>query len=168
MRKPPRCSPVVGVLMASALAGCSSLGGWTGAIAGVATGTFSSNPAVGLAVGVTVKAATDAEMRRLFRGMQSEEQDRIAETAGALQVGDRRPWQVHHPFHYADHDGEVQVLATIDNALAVCKEVLFSVVSGDGDSLTPEWFVTQTCRQSDGRWRWAAAEPAVGRWGALQ
>jgi len=168
MRRPTRCSPAVIVLLASSVAGCGSVGGWTGAIAGIATGTFSSNPAVGLAVGVTVKAATDAEMKRLFRGMQSEEQDRIAETAGALEVGDRQQWQVHHPFHYADHGGEVQVLATIDNALAVCKEVLFSVVGGDSDSPTREWFVTQICQQSDGRWRWAAAEPAIGRWGALQ
>jgi len=29
-------------------------------------------------------------------------------------------------------------------------------------------FITQTCKQSDGQWRWAAAEPAVARWGNLQ
>ena len=33
---------------------------------------------------------------------------------------------------------------------------------------TRQCFVTQTCRQSDGQWRWAAADPAVARWGTLQ
>lgn len=156
------------VLQAVALAGCSSVGGFAGAVAGVATGTFSTNPAVGVAVGVSVKAATDAEMNRIFRRMHSDEQDRIAQIAGSLEVGDRRDWAVHHLFSYGDEAGEVQVLASIDNALASCKSVLFSVISGDREAPAREWFVTQTCRQSDGRWRWAAAEPATRRWGALQ
>ncbi|HEX7689714.1 MAG TPA: hypothetical protein VF453_18560 [Burkholderiaceae bacterium] len=162
-----RWTPAVAAL-ASALAGCSSIGGFTGAVAGAATGTFSSNPTVGVAVGVSVKAATDAAMNRVFRGMQSDEQDRIAELAGQLDVGDRRSWQVHHLFSYGDEAGELQVLGSIDNALASCKEVLFSVAGGKRDAPTRQWFVTQTCRQSDGRWRWAAAEPATGRWGSLQ
>jgi hypothetical protein len=156
------------VALASALAGCSSVGGFTGAVAGAATGTFSSNPAVGVAVGVSVKAATDAAMNRVFRGMQADEQDRIAEIAGNLQVGDRQAWRVHHLFSYGDEAGEVQVLGSIDNALATCKEVLFSVAGGKPDAPTRQWFVTQACRHSDGHWRWAAAEPATRRWGTLQ
>ena len=155
-------------LLAIGLAGCDSIGGFTGAVAGVATGTFSSNPAVGVAVGVAVKAATDAEMHRVFRDMQSDEQDRLAEIAGNMNVGERRSWKVHHLFSYGDEAGEVQVLGRIDNALASCREVLFSVMTKQRDTPTREWFVTQTCQQSDGHWRWAAAEPAVDRWGTLQ
>lgn len=163
-----RWPPVAALLAAAAVSGCSSVGGFAGAVAGIATGTFSANPAVGVAVGVTVKAATDAEMNRVLRNMQSDEQDHIAGIAGGLAVGDRQAWQVRHLFSYADEAGEVQVLASIDNALARCKQVLFSVDGGKRDAPTREWFVTQTCQQSDGRWRWAAAEPATRRWGTLQ
>ncbi len=155
-------------LLAIGLAGCDSIGGFTGAVAGIATGTFSSNPAVGVAVGVSVKAATDAEMHRVFRNMQSDEQERIAEIAGNLALGERRSWNVHHLFSFGDESGEVQVLGRIDNALASCREVLFSVMTKERDAPVRKWFVTQTCQQSDGRWQWAAAEPAVQRWGTLQ
>ena len=168
MSRGGRLSAALAGPLALAVAGCTSVGGFTGAVAGVATGTFSSNPAVGVAVGVSVKAATDAAMNRAFRGMQADEQDRIAEIAGGLGIGERRSWQVHHWFSYGDEAGEVQVLASIDNALATCKEVLFSVVGKEQGAPKRDWFVTQACVQSDGRWRWAAAEPATGRWGTLQ
>ncbi|HEY9010144.1 MAG TPA: hypothetical protein VIN06_03925 [Devosia sp.] len=155
-------------LLAAALAGCSSIGGIAGAVAGTATGTFSSNPAVGLAVGVSVKAGTDATMRRVFRGMQADEQARIAEVAGNLDPGARQPWKVHHLFSFGDEAGDLQVLGGIDNALTSCKEVLFSVNSGRKEAPSAEWFITPVCRQSDGHWRWAASEPATGRWGTLQ
>ncbi len=155
-------------LLAATLAGCDSIGGFAGAVAGVATGTFTSNPAVGLAVGVSVKATTDATMHRVFRNMQADEQDRIAEIAGGLELGESRPWQVHHLFSYGDEAGELRVVDRIDNALASCKQVLFSVTGGKKDAPTRDWFITQECLQSDGRWRWAAAEPAIARWGTLQ
>jgi hypothetical protein len=45
--------------------------------------------------------------------------------------------------------------------LAQCREVMF-ITDGVG---VP--FITQICHDSD-RWHWAAAEPAVDRWGTLQ
>jgi len=155
-------------LLAGMLAGCSSIGGIAGAVAGTATGTFSSNPAVGLAVGVTVKAGTDAALRRVFRRMQADEQDRIADVAGDLEAGGRHSWEVHHLLSFGDQAGDMEVLGGIDNALAACKQVLFSVNGGNRDAPTREWFVTQVCRRSDGHWRWAASEPATDRWGTLQ
>jgi len=158
----------IAALLALALAGCSSIGGFTGAVAGVATGTFSSNPAVGVAVGVSVKAATDATMNRVFRSLQSDEQDRIAEIAGNLNVGDRRAWKVHHLFSYGDEAGELLVLRSVDNALTSCKEIMFSVMSGKKELPIREWFITQACQRSNGQWHWAAAEPSTKRWGTLQ
>jgi len=158
----------IAALLAASLAGCDTIGGIAGAVTGAATGTFSSNPAVGLAVGVSVKAGTDAAMHRVFRHMQADEQDRIAEMAGHLEIGVRQPWSVHHLFSYGDESGEMQVVDRIDNALASCRNVLFSVRGGRKDAPTREWFMTQACQQSDGRWRWAAAEPATARWGTLQ
>ncbi len=161
-------APLAGLVLAGALAGCSSVGGFTGAIAAAATGTATSNPAIGIGVGIAVRAATDAALRRVLRDMQSDEQDRIAAIAGDMRVGEERSWDIHHKIPFNDERGELRVVGAIDNALATCKEVLFSVAGGSKKAPTRQWFVTQTCREADGQWRWAAAEPAVARWGALQ
>ncbi len=150
------------------LTGCSSIGGFTGAIAGAASGAATTNPAIGVGVGIAVQAATDAAFQKIFRDMQTDEQDRIAALAGDMRVGEQRDWDIHHFLPFTDERGALRIVAATDNALTTCKEVLFSVVGGSKEAPSHQWFVTQTCRQSDGQWRWAAAEPAVGRWGALQ
>jgi hypothetical protein len=150
-----------------ALSGCSSLGGFTGAAAGIATGAATSNPAVGIGVGVAVQAATDYAVQTVFRTMQHSEQDLIANAAGNLAIGEKRSWAVHHTLSFGDEHGELQVIGEIHNALAQCKEVGFSVIGGKKDAPTSQWFITQVCR-SEGKWQWAAAEPAVERWGTLQ
>jgi hypothetical protein len=61
----------------------------------------------------------------------------------------------------------VQVTELIKNPLADCKGLLFSVASGKGPSATSAWYATTACRQGK-QWKWAAAEPAVARWGNLQ
>lgn len=157
-----------GLVCAGLTSGCGSIGGFAGAIAGAASGTVTSNPAVGVGVGIAVQAATDSAFRRIFRDMQTDEQDRIAAIAGAMSVGQQRTWAIHYMIPFNDERGELRVVGVIDNALATCKEVLFSVAGGKERAPTRQWFVTQTCRQSDGQWRWAAAEPAVARWGTLQ
>ncbi len=161
-------TPSAGLVLVGLLSGCSSIGGFAGAVAAAASGTLTSNPAIGLGVGVAVQAATDTAFRRIFRDMQADEQDRIAAIAGAMDVGEQRTWDIHHAIPFNDERGELRVVGAIDNALATCKEVLFSVADGTKEAPTRQWFVTQTCRRSDGQWRWAAAEPAVARWGALQ
>lgn len=150
------------------VAGCSSIGGFTGAVAAAASGTLTSNPAIGLGIGIAVQTATDTAFRKVFRDMQAAEQDRIAALAGSMDVGEQRVWDIHHRLPFSDERGELRVVGAIDNALATCKEVLFSVADGAKEPAARQWFVTQTCRHSDGRWRWAAAEPAVARWGTLQ
>ena len=156
------------VTCAGLLVGCSSIGGFVGAVAGAASGTVTTNPAVGVGVGIAVQAATDAAFQRIFREMQANEQNRIAATAGALNIGEAQAWNIHHTMPFTDEHGELRVVGVIENALASCKEVMFSVAGGSKNAPTRQWFLTQTCRQSDGQWRWAAAEPAVARWGALQ
>ena len=155
-------------LLAGLLGGCSSIGGFTGAIVGAASGTLTTNPAVGVGVGIAVQAATDSAFQKVFRDMQSDEQDRIADIAGNMRVGQQRNWDIHHTMPFSDERGELRVVGVSYNALTTCKEVMFSVAGGSDEAPTSRWFVTQTCRQSDGRWRWAAAEPAVARWGTLQ
>lgn len=155
-------------LLAAGLAGCGSVGGISGAATGIATGSVTGNPAVGVAVGVATRAAVDDAMDRIYREMQNGEQDRIAMLAGELPKGERRPWTFHHGLPRLSEGGELEVVGESTNALTTCREVLFSVVVEKKDQRAEQWFVTQTCLQPDGRWRWAAAEPATRRWGVLQ
>ncbi|CAN5903703.1 lipoprotein [soil metagenome] len=154
--------------LALCLAGCGSIGAITGAVAGVTAGSASTNPAVGIGVGIAVQAATDAAIQTVFRNMQGAEQDRIATLAGTMAIGETRAWDIHHALPFSDERGELQVLGAIDNALASCREVMFSVVDGKPDAPSHRRFIAQMCRQSDGEWKWAVAEPAVKRWGNLQ
>jgi hypothetical protein len=55
----------------------------------------------------------------------------------------------------------------IATPLASCKELVFSVDSGNGADFRREWYATQVC-QNGQHWKWALAEPAVERWGSLQ
>jgi len=160
------------LLLAAALtmSGCSTIGGLTGAAAGIASGSFTSNPAIGIAVSVSVKAATDAQVKKLLRSLQQDEQDEIAALAGAMAPGEIRQWQVRHLIPYGNSQGDMQVTRMIDTPLASCKEVMFTVVDRKDDRPAEEaaraWFSTNICRQ-DKRWKWAIAEPAVERWGSL-
>lgn len=168
-----RASGVSTIALASlialgSLSGCSSIGGFVGAAGGIAAGTVSSNPAVGVGVGIAVKAATDTAVASVMRDMQRSEQDRIANLAGAAPIGQRQPWSVHHWIPFNDEHGELEVVADLDNALAPCRTVMFSVIGGKKKAPTENWFATQTCQQPDGHWKWATAEPAVARWGNLQ
>lgn len=155
------------LLMALAVSGCNSIGGFAGAAAGVATGAVTSNPAVGYAVGIGVQAVTDATTKYIFRNWQKGEQDEIAAVVGNLDVGYSSRWNIVHTIPYANEHGEVHVVRTIDTPLALCKEVIMSVDSGEGDKLKRAWYTGSACRSND-VWRWAVAEPAVERWGSLQ
>ncbi|WP_217362940.1 hypothetical protein [Roseicella sp. DB1501] len=155
------------LLAASLLGGCSSFGDIVGAATGTAAAAGSGNPALGVAVGVGANAVANWGWRRLTRRWHTSEQEAIALAAGEAPIGEARPWQVRHSLPIGNEQGEVRVLRVIETPLATCREILFSVDEGEGAKLTREWYVTSLCRQETG-WRWAAAEPAVERWGSLQ
>lgn len=165
-----RLGAVGGALLlvaAVTLSGCSSIGGFAGAAAGIASGAATANPAVGFAIGIGVQAATDATTKYVFRHWQKTEQDEIAAVIGNLEVGQSRRWAIVHRISYRNEHGEVQVTGLIDTPLALCKEVILSVDTGEGAQLTRAWYTGSACRSSD-VWKWAVAEPAVERWGSLQ
>lgn len=151
------------LLSAGMLAGCSSAGGIVGGIAGIATGAATTNPAVGYAVAVGVEAGTNATVKYVTRKLHQGEQDAISAAAGTAAPGVPVAWEVEHslPFGYADAKGKVEVVREIDSPLARCRELALTV---EGDAQT---FLGMICRQDSG-WKWANAEPATARWGALQ
>jgi hypothetical protein len=151
----------------TALGGCTTAGGFAGAAAGIATGTFTSNPAIGLGIGVAVQASTDAAIARYSRGRHQFEQDNIAAVVGPLEVGERRQWEVRHTIPIGNERGEAMVTRLIENPLTTCKEIAFTVVDGEGEKQKITAFTSAVCA-SGGGWKWASAEPAVTRWGSLQ
>ncbi|HZZ13527.1 MAG TPA: hypothetical protein VFE79_22800 [Paraburkholderia sp.] len=147
--------------------GCASVGAASGAAAGVASGLVTSNPAIGIGVGIAVQAATDEAVGHFMRTMHTDQQDMIAALAGAMPVGETRPWAIKHTLPIENGHGEVRVTRAFGSALALCKEFVFSVQDGDGPSAHADWYMASACQQDKG-WKWASAEPAVERWGNLQ
>jgi hypothetical protein len=154
-------------LAVAPLAGCNSLGDLVGAVSGTAATAGSANPALGIAIGVSTRAVADYGIRYVARRWHRSEQDALAATIGAMEVGEMRPWQVRHDLPIGNEQGEVRLLRLVNTPLAQCKDALFSLSSGNGAEASRQWFVTSACRQGEA-WKWAAAEPATERWGSLQ
>jgi hypothetical protein len=146
------------------LSGCNAVPQITGIVAGGISGGATGNPAVGFAVGVGTVAITDYTFKRVTRSWHRGEQDAIAATAGPLDAGGRAAWRIVHSLPIGNEHGDLAVVRQIDNPLAPCKQVVFSVVDSDEP---PAWYTADICRQGD-HWKWATAEPAVARWGFLQ
>jgi hypothetical protein len=143
------------------LGGCNLIPAAAGVAAGGGTAAATGNPVVGYAVGLGVRAAGDEVLKYYVRVRQNAEQDAIAQVAGMSSLGERRRWEIRHTVPIGNARGSLSVIAEIPNPLAQCRQVMFITDGVDSP------FITQVCRDSD-RWHWAAAEPAVDRWGNLQ
>jgi hypothetical protein len=158
-----------------ACSACSSLyseGAVTGAgIGGAAIASkVTSNAAVATGIGLGAVAAAKAGVQYSERVVHRNTQDSIAKAAGPLDVGGVAPWSIVHSFPIEDDQhGRVTVSRTISSGALDCKEIVFSV---DQDATKDKaassaFFVASVCRDGD-TWKWASAEPATERWGALQ
>ena len=154
------------VLAAAPLGGCSSVADLAGAITGTAATAGSANPALGIAIGVGTRAVADYGLRYASRRWHGTEQDALASTIGAMEIGETRPWQVRHSLPFGAGQGEVRVVRAIDTPLAQCKEALFRLGAADAVAAT-RWYLASACRRGQD-WKWASAEPATERWGSLQ
>jgi hypothetical protein len=159
----------------SALSGCSSLyseGAVAGAgIAGAAVaGKVTSNAAVATGIGLGAVAAARAGVQYSERVVHRNTQDGIARVAGPLDVGAIAPWSVTHSFPIEDDEhGRVTVSRAISTGALDCKEIVFSVDQNATKNVpaSSAFFVASICRDGN-NWKWASAEPATERWGALQ
>jgi hypothetical protein len=149
------------------LAGCNSTSQVAAVVTGGAAGAATASPAVGFAVGVAVDAGANYVLRYYGRTRQGAEQDAIAQVAGDLPVGTEAAWKIEHTIPIGNEHGRLRITRTIDSPLATCKEVVFSVENGTQPSARRDWYITDICKTA-GDWKWAAAEPAVQRWGVLQ
>ncbi|MFM0070403.1 hypothetical protein PQQ86_04420 [Paraburkholderia sediminicola] len=163
------------VAITSALSGCSSLyseGATAGAgIAGAALAAkVTSNAAVATGIGLGALAAARAGVQYSERVVHKNTQDGIAKIAGPLDVGAIAPWSVTHSVPIEDDEhGRVTVSRTISAGALDCKEIVFSVdqTATKNVPASSAFYVASICRDGD-NWKWASAEPATERWGALQ
>src|ERR1044072_2066598 len=163
------------VAVTSALSGCSSLsseGATTSAgIAGAAlaaevTSTAAGAPGTGLGAGAAARAAVQSSERVVHKNPQ----DGIARIAGPLEVGAVAPWSVTHSMPIEDDEhGRVTVSRAISTGALDRKEIVFSVdqTATKNVPASSAFYVASICRDGD-NWKWASAEPATERWGALQ
>ncbi|HEX7907095.1 MAG TPA: hypothetical protein VF534_03265 [Paraburkholderia sp.] len=166
---------VLAVAITSALSGCSSVyseGATAGAgIAGAALAAkVTSNAAVATGIGLGAVAAARAGVQYSERVVHKNTQDGIAKIAGPLDVGAIAPWSVTHSMPIEDDEhGRVTVSRTISAGALDCKEIVFSVdqTATKNVPASSAFYVASICRDGD-NWKWASAEPATERWGALQ
>ena len=122
-------------------------------------------------IGIGVSAAARAGLQYARRRVHRDTQDAVATAAGALPPGQVGRWNVSHTVPIEnDEQGQIVVTREVGGGSFQCREVVFSVETADRerpDGLRRAFYTAMTCRDGD-RWRWASAEPAVERWGALQ
>lgn len=144
------------------LPGCHTIADVAGIVSAAGTGSATANPAVGIAVGIGVRAGVDELVKYVVRKRETGEQDAIADVAGSAPLGEPRRWEIRHDIPIGNERGELEAVREFRTPLTTCREIVFSVVDD-----TRELYTTTLCRGPD-RWKWAAAEPAVERWGYLQ
>lgn len=170
-----RLLPYACVLLPSlcTLAGCGPLlSASTSDVAGIAgagiAGAVTKSPAAATGIGLGVAAGSNAALQFVERDVHGREQDRIAEAAGRLKPGMIGTWDVVHdiPIESNEH-GEVMVTQVLGSAAFRCKAIVFSVDT-EKDKKVSRAFYTATVCWDGKQWKWATAEPATARWGALQ
>jgi hypothetical protein len=129
-------------------------------------GALTANPAIGIGVGVVVRAGMAETLGHVARVRRAAEQQAIVAAIADARGGERRTWSVDREIS-GDAHGEVRVNRVIETPIAVCKEFAFTVSRAEGAVALGDWFTSVAC--FDGQdWKWAIAEPAVERWANLQ
>jgi hypothetical protein len=161
------------MLLLAQLAGCGSvLTEGTADLSGIAGAGAASvvtrSAALATGIGLGVRSIANSGLEYVERVVHRAEQDRIAEAAGPLGVGEVADWSVKHAVPVEpDEHGAVTVTRTFGTAEFSCKEIVFSV-DGEAHGAPTRDFYTATICADGAAWQWATAEPATSRWGALQ
>lgn len=164
---------ILSALILGVLSGCSSvLQAGSADVAGVAGAGLATaitrNAAVATGIGLGIAAGANAGLQYAERRVHRTEQDQIAASAGGLAPGVVGHWSVTHSFPIeANEHGDLVVVRELGNDAFICREILFSVEDGTKEKPTRAFYTAAVC-EDGGIWKWATAEPATERWGALQ
>ena len=163
-----------------ALNGCSSVltqsaGAGAGVGAAAISNALTKNGAITAGIGLGAQAAAIAGVQYLEKTVHAREQNAVAGAAGDVAVGGVGSWRVNHdiPIENDEH-GELTITRQLMPALPGadaptfdCKEIVFSVDTMSQRQVKRAFYTATVCL--DGQvWKWATAEPATARWGALQ
>jgi hypothetical protein len=168
---PPRL--LLLTLCAVTLSGCGSvLTATTSDVAGIAgagaASAITKSPAAAAGIGLGIAAGASAGLQYLERDVHEAEQDRIATAAADLQPGVVGHWNVTHRIPIEDDEhGDLVVTRLIGSDDFRCKEIVFSVDTVEKKIPHRAFYTATVCRDGTA-WKWASAEPATARWGALQ
>jgi hypothetical protein len=161
------------LLLAFGLSGCGSvLTATTSDVAGIAgagaAGAITRSPTAAAGFGLGIAAGANAGLQFLERDVHGAEQDQIAAAAGALEPNVVGHWDVVHKIPVeADEHGDLVVTRLIGSDDFSCREIIFSVNTTAEKQVEKAFYTATVCL--DGKtWKWASAEPATARWGALQ
>lgn len=169
-QRPVFVLPILGLL---ALPGCGSLlTEGTADLAGVAGAgaatAVTDSAAAAAAIGLGVRSLASEGLKYATRRIHRNEQDAIAQAAGPLEEGALKTWSIRHTLPIEDDaEGQVTVSRAFGAGSFRCKEIVFSVDTVSR-GVPDRAFYTATICQNGAAWRWASAEPATERWGALQ
>jgi hypothetical protein len=131
----------------------------TAGVVGSATGSALASVAAGFGASYGV----DQGMKYAERRIQDNVQTAIARAAAPLEVGQSATWEVAEKLPVTGKSGNVEVARRFGEAIP-CKDVVFTVADDDDHNI----YTTSICRNDQGTWMWALAEPSVHRWGYLQ
>jgi hypothetical protein len=162
------------VALACLTTGCGTvINTGAGELAGIAgaavAGAVTTNPGVAAGIGLGAQAGARTGVQYWQREVHRTSQERIADAAGPLAVGEVTTWQTEHraPLEHGEQ-GRVTVSRVVSTTLLECKEVVFSVDTADDQGAARSaFYVAMLCRDG-ARWRWATAEPSTRRWSGLQ
>jgi hypothetical protein len=88
-------------------------------------------------------------------------QNAIAEAAGVLEIGQVGTWHVAEKLPLTDRYGKVEAVRAFGGEIR-CRDIVFTVEEEE------DFYSATICRNGEGLWRWATAEPAVDRWHGFQ
>ena len=158
--------------LAIAVSGCAELVSATasdvaGIAGGAAAGAVTGSPAAAAAAVLGAQSGARAGVNYAQRRIHTEAQDRIAAAAGELKIGQVAVWNTRDRMLEREQRGRVTVSRLISSGGMQCKEIIFSVDSTVDGTAHSAFYITAICRDGT-KWKWASAEPATERWGALQ
>ncbi len=155
------------------LSGCGSLlTEGTADLAGVAGAGIASSitrsAAGAAAIGLGVRSIASEGLKYATRRVHRNEQDAIAQAAGALDPGVLQSWSIRHTVAFEENEaGQVVVSRAFGAGSFRCKEIVFSVDTATREGPQRAFYTATICQDGEA-WRWASAEPATERWGGLQ
>ena len=162
----------IALLAAFCASGCSELvstgaSDVAGVIGGTAATALTSSPAAAAAAALGAQAGARTGVKHAQRNIHRDAQDLIAQAAGDLKIGQVGTWNTRDRALERAQQGRVTVSRVISSAGMQCKEIIFSVDTAVEGTPQSAFYLTAICRDG-AKWRWASAEPATERWGALQ